>query len=277
MEKLKQIINRGIKQNGPFHPVVLKENLSLMETHRLKQFHWDHPEIQVRTIEKRIYPLKENGAQILGFIGLLSKKEVRNLKKSKQIFHLGDIVGKSGLEKIYNKELKGQNGFSMVEVDAQNRISESDSSDPFYSLRIEPKKGQDVVLTIDADLQKFALKAMRREDSIGPRTGAILVMKTNGEILAMLSEPSFDPNLLSSHIDKSLWEKWSVKGSKVFINKGVQEHYSPGSVFKPFVALAALQAGVITKDTLINSPGALKIGGRMFHDYNPFGGMERSL
>ena len=271
VEKLKKTINRGIKQNGPYHPVVLKEDLSLMETHRLKQLHWDHPEIQVRTIEKRIYPLKENGAQILGFIGRLSKKDVQNLKKSKQIFHLGDIVGKSGLEKIYNKDLKGQNGFSMVEVDAQNRISESDSSDPFHALKIEPKQGKDLILTIDADLQKFALKAMRRKDSIGPRTGSVIVMKTNGEILAMLSEPSFDPNLLSTHIDKSLWEKWSVKGSKVFISKGFQEHYSPGSVFKPFVALTALQEGIITRDTLIDSPGSLKVGGRVFHDYRPSG------
>ena len=272
IKDLKTTIKKGIKKNGPFHPVVLKENLSLMEIHKLKQLHWDHLEMQVRAIKKRVYPLKENGAQMLGFIGPISKKEVKNLKSQKRIFYLGDIIGKSGLEKVYNKELKGQNGFSMLEVDAQNRILDTDLSYPLNSLKIEPKKGEDIVLTIDADLQEVALKAMKRDDSIGPRTGSVIVMKTNGEILVMLSEPSFDPNLLSSHIiNQSLWDKWSAKKSKNFINKSLQEHYSPGSVFKPFVALAALEEGLITKETLLNSPGIFKVGRKNFHDHKASG------
>ena len=269
--KLKTAITKGKKRNGPFHPVALKEDLSLMEIHQLKQLHWDHAEVQVREIEKRIYPLKENGSQILGFIGPISKKEIQDLKSQKKKFHFGDIVGKSGLEKNYNKELKGQNGFSMLEVDAQNRPSGKSSSHPFHFLKIDPLKGKDLVLTIDKNLQDMALKAMRRKDSIGPRTGAIIVMKTNGEILVMLSEPGFDPNTLSSNIDKILWEKWSAKGSKIFINKSLQEHYSPGSVFKPFIALAALEEGIIDKDTLLLAPGTFKVGQRIYHDHNPLG------
>ena len=271
IENLKKTIRKGIKHNGPFHPVVLKEDLSLTEIHKLKQLHWEHLEIQVRAIEKRVYLLKENGAQMLGFIGPISKKEVQSLKRRKRIFHLGDITGKSGLEKIYNEDLKGQNGFSMVEVDAQNRVSGKDLSHPLNFLKIDPKNGKDLVLTIDARLQDFALRAMKRKDSIGTRTGSVIVMKTNGEILVMLSEPSFDPNLLSSSINKSLWEKWSAKESKIFINKSLQEHYSPGSVFKPFLALAALEEGIITKDTLLNSPGTFKVGQRVYHDHNPSG------
>ncbi len=271
IKKIKQTIKKGVKQNGPFHPVVLKEDLSLMEIHKLKQLYWDHPEIQVRTIEKRVYPLKENGSQILGFIGPLSKKEIQNLKQQKRFFHFGDITGKSGLEKIYNEELKGQNGFSMVEVDAQNRVSGEDTSYFFNFLKIESKKGKDLTLTIDANLQSFVLKAMKRNDSIGPRTGAVIVMKTNGEILAMLSKPGFDPNLLNTYMSKTVWENWTEKNSKVFINKSLQEHYSPGSVFKPFIALAALEEGIITKDSLINSPGTFKVGQRVYHDHNPLG------
>ena len=271
MESLRKTIKKNKKQNGPFHPVVLKEDLSLMEIHKLKQLYWDHLEVQVRAVEKRIYPLQENGAQVVGFIGSISKKEVQNLKRKKRKFYLGDIIGKSGFEKIYDEELKGQNGFSMIEVDAQNRISGRNFSYPFDFLKIDPKKGKDLVLTIDADLQNFALKAMRRKDSVGQRTGSVIVMKTNGEILAMLSEPSFNPNTMSSNIDKFLWEKWSAEGSKVFVNKSLQEHYSPGSVFKPFLALAALEEGIITEDTLLNSPGTFKVGKRIFHDHNPLG------
>ena len=271
VENLKKTIEKSKKQNGPFHPVILKEDLSLMEIHKLKQLYWDHLEVQVRAVEKRVYPLQENAAQLLGFIGPISKKEIQNLKIKKRKFYFRDIIGKSGFEKIYNEELKGQNGFSMLEVDAQNRISGKNSSYPLDFLRIDPQKGKDLVLTIDVDLQNIALKAMKRKDSIGPRTGAVIVMKTNGEILAMLSEPSFNPNFMSSNINKSLWQKWSAKGSKVFINKSLQEHYSPGSVFKPFLALAALEEKIITKGTLINSPGTFKVGKKIYHDHNPLG------
>jgi len=222
-------------------------------------------------IEKRIYPLKTNEAQTLGFIGPISKKEIRKFKKQKRTFHLSDIVGKSGLEKIYDKDLKGQNGFLMLEVDAQNRLSGRNISHPFDFLKINAVKGKNLILTIDKNLQAFALKALRRKDSIGPRTGAVIVMKTNGEILVMLSEPGFNPNTLNSNIDQTLWDKWSAKESKVFINKNLQEHYSPGSVFKPFVALAALEEGLITKDTVLHSPGKFKVGQRIYHDHNPLG------
>ena len=295
VEKLQQIIDRGKRRNGPFHPVVLKKGLSLMEIHKLKQLYWDHAEIQVDTRERRIYPLKENGSQLLGFIGSISKREVQKFKKENLKFHLGDIVGKSGLEKRYDKSLKGKGGFSMLEVDAQNRVSGTNSFADF--LKIQPEKGKDLELTIDKDLQNFASQAMKRDmggdmrraDLIGPRRGSVLVMKTNGEILVMLSEPGFDPNILSWSMDPLLWQKWTkaeieteagsqteqktgpAANKKSFINKSFQDHYSPGSIFKPFIALAALQEGLITKETLIDSPGSFKLGRRVYHDHNPRG------
>ena len=271
IKNLYKKIEKEKKRQGPFHPIVLKENLSLIEIHKLNQLHWDYPEIQVREFDKRVYPLKENGSQFLGFIGSISKKDIQNFKKKNRLFHLGDWVGKSGLEKVYDKDLKGQNGFSMIEVDAQNRISASSSSQFFDALKIDPKKGKDLVLTIDKELQIFVSKAMKRKDSIGLRTGAIVVMKSNGEILSLLSTPSFDPNTLTSNIHTSLWNKWSIKGSKIFLNKAIQEHYSPGSTFKPFIALAALEEGIITKDTLLDSPGTFKLGRKIYYDHNPLG------
>ena len=265
---LKNRVKVSKKRYSLFHPVVLKEQLTVEEIHKMKQLSWDYPDIQVRAVEQRVYPLKENGSQVFGFIGAISKKEIQKLKKQKKRFYLSDIVGKSGLEKLYNQELKGKNGFSMVEVDAQNRLSATSSAHPFSSLKIDPVRGGDISLTLDKNLQDFSLKALKRKDSLYPRTGSVVVMKTNGEILALLSDPGFDPNIFNSSMDEKLWSQWSAKDSKVFINKAFQENYSPGSVFKPFVALAALQEGLITEETLINSPAFFRLGNRVFHDHN---------
>ena len=175
VKALEKTIEKSKKRKGLFHPVILKEALSLMEIHQLKQLFWDYKEIQVREVEKRIYPLGENSSQMLGFIGPISKKEILRFRKQNRDFHWGDVVGKSGLEKIYDKELKGQNGFSVLEVDAQNRLSGRNSLYPFDFLRIDPVKGKDLVLTIDKNLQDFSLKAMRRKDSIGPGQALLLL------------------------------------------------------------------------------------------------------
>ena len=271
LSQLKTKIEKEKKRSGIFHPIILKNRLSLTEIHQLKQLHWDHADLQVREWHRRVYPLKENGSQFLGFIGPLSKKDIRTLRKNKQAFQFRELIGKSGLEKFYNQNLKGQNGFAMLEVDAQNRLAKPLSSYPFNLLKIEPKQGQNLILTIDKELQVFTFQALQRTDAIGPRTGAVLVMKNNGEILTMLSLPGFDPNTLSSQINNTLWKKWSSKGSKMFINKSFQEHYSPGSLFKPFVALAALEEGLLTEETILNSPGTFKIGGRVYHDHKASG------
>ncbi|MBC6415229.1 MAG: penicillin-binding protein 2 [Bdellovibrionales bacterium] len=267
---LREIIDKSQKRFNFFHPVVLKENLTLTEIHHLKQLQWIYPEIQVEEKEKRYYPLKENGAQLLGFIGSISKKEVKKIQKQNRQVYLSDIVGKSGLEKIYDKYLKGQNGFSLIEVNAQNHLLVTDSS-YFDFLKISPIQGENISLTLDKDLQEIALKALKRKDELYPRTGAVLIMKTNGEILALLSDPSFNPNKFSLGLSEQVWKNLSSKDSKVFINKVYQEHYPPGSVFKPFMALAALQEGLISEETLIHSPSTFRLGSSIFHDHNPLG------
>lgn len=272
VSNLKEKIEVAKKRYGVFHPVVLIENLSILQVHQLKQLQWLYPEIQARTIQKRFYPLKENGSQLFGFIGAVSKKDIQKLKNKKTFFYPLDIIGKSGLEKLYDNNLKGQHGFSMVEVDARNRLFTTKRADDlFESLKISPIQGEDLTLTLDKDLQEMALKALRRKDSLYPRTGAVLVMKTNGEILALLSEPGFDPNLLTFNVKEDLWKKLSSKDSKFFINKTYQEHYSPGSVFKPFIALAGLQEGLIEEESLIDSPSFIRVGNRLFHDHNRWG------
>ena len=268
---LKKRVEISKRKYSPVHPVVLMEDLPVMATHKIMQLMWDYPGIQVQIGEKRVYSLKENGSQIFGFIGAVSKVEIQKLKRQNKRFYLSDIVGKSGLEKIYNQALKGENGFSMVEVDAQNRVFVQSTEHPFSSFKIAPRRGEDIRLTLDKNLQSAVLTALKRKDSLYPRSGSVIVMKTNGEILALLSDPGFDPNIISSSIDEDLWQKWSSKDSKIFINKAFQENYSPGSVFKPFVGLASLQEGLITEESLIESKAVFRLGNRVFHDHNRFG------
>ena len=266
---LMESISKKQKRYSVFHPIVLKENLSLKEIHLLKQLEWLYSEVQVEQIETRYYPLKENASGLLGFIGPISRKEIQKFKTQKKQFYLSDIVGKSGLEKQYNNLLKGQNGFSMLEVDAQNRLSLESNSSYFDFLKIDSIQGKNLHLTLDKELQEASLKALQKKDSLFPRKGAVVVMKTNGEILALLSHPSYNPNQFHLGVTEEIWQKWS--SSKVFINKVYQEHYSPGSVFKPFLALAALQENIITEETLVDSPGRFKVGRRFFHDHNRLG------
>ena len=137
---LMKSISKKQKKYSAFHPIILKENLSLSEIHQLKQLEWLYPEVQVEQVETRYYPLKENGSGLLGFIGPISKKEIQKLRQEKKQIYLSDIVGKSGLEKQYNDLLKGRNGFSMLEVDAQNRLSVGSSSSYFDFLKLTPFK-----------------------------------------------------------------------------------------------------------------------------------------
>ena len=264
-------LERGKAQaGGPFHPITIKPFLRREEIYKLKMLHWDFPGISVEEISARIYPLGENGSQIFGFVGGISKEEVRAFKSANRLFHYGETVGKSGLEKLYNEQLRGVSGLQLVEVDARNRVSPRSVSPPSLFIQ-KPRPGKDIVLTIDRDLQEAAFRAMDRQDRRGPRQGAVIVMKTDGEILAWLSRPGFNASLFSSEKRDRLWRELLQSGSKYFVNKGFQEHYSPGSTFKPFIALAALQEGIITESSLVDSPGKLRLGGRVYHNYSPKG------
>lgn len=261
--KMKKKIQILQKKTGTFHPITIKENLNWEEIYELKLLQWEMPGISVEEGFARTYPLKENGGQILGYTGQIEEKQLK--KKSSPSVHREQIIGKSGLEKTYDSHLKGTNGLSFVEVDALNRIS-PETTLQFDFLNRKPEKGQPVSLNISRHLQEKVFKAFNRKDSIGPRQGAAIVMKTNGEILAWVSWPSFDPNFFSFKMGPAAWSDFLIRSKKGFVNKGIQEHYAPGSTFKPFIALAALQEDLITEETLIDSTSLFRLGGYTYHD-----------
>lgn len=266
-------VKKSEKQYGPFRPVVIKKHLNIQQITQLKSLQWNFTGMDIKQTAIRHYPLKKNGAHLFGYMGEISKKQINKFKKHKHRFHFqpGDLVGKSGLESMWEHELRGEDGFSFVEVNVYNRKSSSNIAGLWSFQPKQPVRGHNLVLTIDKALQEKTYNSLLRNDSIGPRTGAVVVMKTNGEILAWCSSPAYDPNAFSIGLSQSAWIKLANDPMQPLRNKVIQNHYAPGSVFKPIVALAALQTGIITEDTLIQSPQHLIFNGRIYHDYRQTG------
>lgn len=266
-EKVIQKIQRAKKQNGPFSQIRLKENLSREEVIRLKRIRIDSPGLEIRESIVRSYPLRENGAQIFGYVGEISKKQLQKYNekfKDIMLFEQGDIIGKSGLEENLEKYVRGLNGISFIQVDAHGRETIS-QNDVLYGGQIsdqEPSHGNNAVLTLDRDIQEAAYNSFVDNK----RIGAAVAMKANGEILAWINSPSFDPNEFSGGIKSQTFSRLINDPFKPFRNKVIQDHNAPGSTFKPLIAVAALQEKIITDKTLISAPGLFMYAGRPYHD-----------
>ncbi len=262
------------RRNGPFRPVRIKDHLNLDEVHRLKMLRWDHPGLNVNEVIIRYYPLGPNGAQLFGYVNEISRDQLQRYNeryRGEFVFEQGDIIGQSGLEEVWERTLRGRDGISYVEVDSRGREAATETPS-FLGFKPRPAEpGDNLVLTIDRDIQEAAFIAMNREDHIGPRRGALVAMKANGEVLAWVNTPSFDPNDFSTGISPQLWSKLINDPFRPLRNKVIQDHFAPGSTFKPFVALAALQEKAITRQTVLPSPPFLRFGRRNYHDHSPTG------
>jgi penicillin-binding protein 2 len=261
-------IEKGRQLNGPFSAVKIKEGLSRDEVVRLKKLRLEISGLEIRESILRNYPLGENGAQLFGYVGEIDKKQLPLLNKQfkgKIQFEQGDVIGKSGLEETLELNIRGEDGVSLVQVDAHGRETMTSTSPSIYSESLknqEPTSGNHAVLTIDRDLQEAAWKTTKDNQ----RIGGLIAMKTNGEVLAWVSSPSFDPNELSTTISAQTWSKYISDPFKPLRNKVIQDHASPGSTFKPLVAVAALQEKVVTENTLVSAPGVFFFGKRPYHD-----------
>jgi penicillin-binding protein 2 len=267
--RIAEAVSTSQHRDGTFRPVKIRDNVSLDDAFRLTLLRWDHPGLLINKSILRSYNLAENGAQLFGYVSEISKEEIpklNDLYQGKFNFDQGDIIGKSGLEETWDTTIRGHDGVAYVEVDARGREAHNDKSN-YFGLKPKPAiPGSNLVLTIDKDIQEAAFKAMNRNDSIGPRIGGVIVMKSNGEILAWVNTPSFDPNNFSTHIPPQVWAQLINDPFRPLRNKVIQDHFSPGSTFKPIVALAALQEKVVTPYTYVNAPSELKYGRRVYHE-----------
>jgi penicillin-binding protein 2 len=262
-----QMVTKSKRINGPFRPVKVKDNLSRDEIFQLEILKLEYSGIDIKENVLRAYPLKTNGAQLFGYVGEISKNQlpILNDKFAGQIrFQQGDIIGKAGLEEILDPWLRGKDGISVMQVDARGREAVG-STDLLGSMAgITPASpGHNVILTIDKDVQQAAYDSFIGQGRIG---GAV-AMKSNGEILAWVSGPSFDPNEFSAGISAQIWSKLINDPDKPLRNKVIQDHNSPGSTFKPLMAIASINEKIISPTTIVNCPGSFKFGSRAYHDH----------
>lgn len=263
-------VKESRRKNGPFRAVRVKENLTMDELYRVEKLRIDHPGLDVHQTILRYYPLDENGAQLFGYVGEVSQRQLEKLGKEysgDSSIQQGDLIGQSGLEEVWDHTLRGRDGLNFIEVDAHGRESTA-KTQAFSELKPIPEvPGHSLVLTLDQDIQQATYKAMLEQtDKTGPRIGGVVVMRSNGEILAWVITPSFNPNKFARGISSEMWKSLINDPFKPLRNKVIQDHYMPGSAFKPIVALAALQEKVISPRTIVSAPGAMRFGNRTYHD-----------
>ena len=236
---------------------------------RAHQF--DYPMITYEEAPRRLYPLGTLAAHALGYVGEVDKKELNDPKSSfsrEKGYKLGDIIGKAGIERTYNDVLAGKDGERRVVVDSRGRIQREID-------RTEPVAGRDFYSTIDLDIQKVAED---QTDSMPAGRGAIAVMNpNNGEILAMVSHPAFDPNLFSlrAKTDEGKEEirELQMDEDRPLYNRVIQGQFPPGSTWKLMTTVAALNEGVITPQNSKVQDGSIQLGSyymtSMSHDGFP--------
>lgn len=254
-------------QNGSFRPVKVKENISRDDVIKIEKLRLKHPGLEVKVSIKRSYLLGPVGAQLFGYVGEISKEELPRLNRdgrSDEKFEQGDIIGKSGLEQIFDPQVRGRDGLSFVQVDAHGReiSQQTPSLISSFTRSIESRPGDSMMLTIDKDIQMAAWKALAETERIG---GIVALDPKSGEVFAWVVSPSYDPSEFSTGISSKLWSKLVNDPFKPLRNKVVQDHLAPGSTFKAIVALAALNEKVITPQTTFFCPGYMKFGRKLYH------------
>ena len=212
----------------------IKSNLSEIQAAKFVANKYKYPNIYLKQKFARFYPKGKSGAHFIGYLNRINQKDISRLKKMEQFdSYLGlDHIGKTGIEYFYEDRLHGRPGYRTIEVDAQNRVVRTINI-------VEPIHGEDMTLNIDYKIQKVAEKAF------GDYKGAMVALDpNNGQVLAYVSQPSFDSNLFINGIDEVNWRRLNDSVHKPLINRVVAGIYPPGSTLKPFVALAALENNI---------------------------------
>ncbi len=245
-----------------FIPILLKQNLSIHERSLIETNKDKLSGIDIRGVSKRKY----RPDLPVHLIGYLSEHR-ENSKEDDYTYLPGDLSGKQGLERVWEKELRGQRGFRYTQVDALGR--EVNSEDKFLTFSLPEVKaipGNEIHLTIDWDLQQASLKAF------SGKNGAVIVMNPqNGQILALLSAPSYDPQIFQDGLSVDRWESLLNDPFKPLFDKTTGGLFSPGSVYKPLIGLAALEEGIISSKNTHHCSGHIKLGSRKFHCHNRWG------
>jgi penicillin-binding protein 2 len=238
------------KDGSPFVPVKLKQDLTFRQVARIEAKRSDFPELFIQTDVGREYPFGKVGAHIIGYLGKLNQKQANMPEYSN--LPPETMIGQWGVEALYDSHLRGSPGGRVIEVDALGREQR-------FVYEKQAERGRDITLSIDIGMQKAV------EDAFGTKAGALVAIKPDtGEVLALESLPSFDPNKFIHGIKAEDWKELMSDKRKPMLNRALQGQFPPGSTFKIAMAVAGLEEGVITPDTIINCSGGVTLGKHTF-------------
>lgn len=254
---------RLLEESKSFESLPIRTKLTDEEVARFMAQRFRFPGVDVRARLFRNYPLGETASHLLGYIGRINQAEKKSMEdwdEDRQANYKGtDYIGKLGLEQSYEDQLHGLTGFEKVETSAGGRAVRrlsSHGATPGNTLR----------LSVDIKLQALV------EEMFGQRRGALVAIDPrNGEVLALVSKPTFDPNLFVDGIDVENWRELNESIDKPLLNRALRGTYPPGSTFKPFMAMAALNTGKRSPSTIIHDGGSYQFGNHLFRSHGDHG------
>jgi penicillin-binding protein 2 len=250
---------RLLEESKNFSSVPIRTRLSDDEVARFTAQRFRFPGVEVQARLFRQYPLGEVASHVIGYIGRINQNEAKALEDDEDEavaanYNGTDHIGKEGLEKSYERQLHGITGYEQVERSAGGRAIRTLS-------RKAPTAGSNLILSIDIELQKVI------EEAFGDQRGALVAIEPEtGDVLAYVSRPGFDPNLFVDGIDSQSWNELNTSIDRPLMNRPLSGTYPPGSTFKPFMALAALELGKRRPEQGISDPGFFTLGGHRFND-----------
>lgn len=247
------------KNYSQYGSYVIKTDVPFKDIVFLAEHNRDFPGVYWKSKPLRVYPHGDMLAHVIGYVGMISQNEYTEL--SDKGYNIESVIGKSGVEKVYDLELKGRDGHVRRIVDATNQVTAE-----IIDRGAEPLPGSNVILSIDRELQLLVEQAM------GENMGALIVSKPyTGEILAMVSYPRFDPNFFVSGRDKEAFKNLTLDQRKPFLNRAIQAQYPAGSIFKLVVSLAILDTEIIPVDKEYKCGGGYQLGNRFFYCWTNHG------
>ncbi|SNS17367.1 penicillin-binding protein 2 [Noviherbaspirillum humi] len=254
--KDKRRFRRLLDEAKNFESVPIRTKLSDDEVARFTAQRFRFPGVEIQARLFRQYPLGEVASHVIGYIGRISARDAERIENMENSANYAgtDYIGKEGLEKKYEDLLHGTTGYEEVEVSAGGRAVRTLSRTPAIP-------GHNLILSIDIELQKVV------EEAFGDRRGALVAIEpSTGDVLAYVSKPTFDPNLFVEGIDPKSWEELNTSIDRPLLNRPLIGTYPPGSTYKPFMALAALELGKRTPASAVSDPGYFWFGNHKFRD-----------
>lgn len=244
-------IRDEIKRAAPFQNILLSRDIPWDQVAFVEENNRLLPGVHLKVEPLRDYVHGDLAGHILGYLGEISRDRLE--EDSTESYLPGDLIGKKGMELLYEDELRGRKGYKEVEVDVAGRELETLRKFP-------PQSGHNISLTLDLRLQQLAASLMTGTEEKPMRGSVVMLDIPTGEVLAMVSRPGFDPNRFASGISREDWKQLSLNASHPLQNRSIDGQYPPGSTFKVVTALAGLEEKVVTADTRIYCPGSFRLG-----------------